>query len=453
MTVAEVSRYLQTSLDSLVQRVTTTAGLASSVQEAIINDCRNISQEYNQKQRVLQRQFDQLSSDKNELTIQLQKAHRKIKELDSQLNSANIDRDRALGERSSFQAHVAELERQGQQHEKQLASMDLEKQNMMNEHQNLVVQLKRMIASKDEQLSSKRALWLEQNPESSPRRDAMKKLHDPFTSSPSPSSHTGNTTAIGRGYTGSSQENKQFHITPHVAIPTGPSNRGGANSFRRGALPLPTTRPHRAPHVPGLPGNFLSSKISPTERGSQPQNQAGKLFPENNHSLVVPFPAYSVGNTSTYNPRSQHITPTVEPSTSGGTHSSGAVVLHSANEDGSEEWAASFGTLYSLIEGWTRSHANQPNLANDQNIANKNQELWGFMMNCTYPGRAQDAHSHVMLLLNDYNTRRWFVMRMCVSYCVQEILDYSAFGGYKDSTDRKLSEIREGLQVRGNIAG
>jgi hypothetical protein len=443
MTVADISRYLQTSLDSLVQRVRTTAGLASNVQEAIINECRNISQEYNQKQRVLQRQFDQLNSEKNELGVQLQKAHRRIKELDSQLNSANIDRDRALRERSSIQAHVAELEKQGQRHEKQLASMGLEKQTMMNEHQNLVAQLKRKIASQDEQLSSKRALWLEQNPESSPRRDAMKKLHDPFTSSSSPSSH---------GYTGSSQENKNSHVTPHVAIPTGPSNRGGTSSLRRGALPLPTARPQHAAQVPVVPGSYLSSKISPTERGSQPQNPAGKLFPESNHSLVAPFPAYSVGNTSTYNPRSQHITPTVEPSTSGGTHSSGALVLHPGNEDGSGEWAASFSFLYSLIEGWTRSYAHQPNLVNDQNIANKNQALWGFMMNCTYPGRAQDSHSHVMLLLNDFNTRRWFVMRMCVSYCVQEILDYSAFRGYKDITDRKLSEIREGLQIRGNIA-
>jgi hypothetical protein len=450
-TVADVSRYLQESLDSLVQRVRTTAGLASNVQDAIIDDCRSISQEYNQKQRLLQRQFDLLNNDKNELTVQLERAHRKIRELEAQLNTVNIDHTKALRERSSFQARVAELEKKAEQQEKQWASIDLKRQNMMNEQQNLVAQLQRKMASQDEQLSSKRALWLDQNPESSPRRDGMQKLQDPFASSPTPSSHAGYTSASARSHTEFSQGSKQPHITSHVGVPTGPSNRAGSNLVRRGALPLPTTRPQQAPQVPVLPGGFLSSKISPTERGAQPRHPAESFFPAGNRPLAPPFPAHSVGKTATYNPRSQQITPSVEPSTSGGTGSSTALAMRSANGDGSDEWAAYFGTLYGLIEGWTRSYANQPNLVNDQNIANKNQALWEFMMNCTYPGRAQDSHSHVMLLLNDFNTRRWFVMRMCVTYCVQEILDYSAYRGYSNSTDRKLKEIKEGLQARGDI--
>jgi hypothetical protein len=432
MTVADLSHHLQTSLNQLQQKIRQTPGLAANVQNLLITECRNISQEYNEKQRALQRQFDTLTYEKNELTSQLEQAHGKIKDIDAQLSNAHADRNRTLQQRDSLRTRVEELMKQKQQQEKQWALADLERQTMINDQQTLIVQLKRKLADQDEQLNSKRALWLTQNPDPSPRRDAMKQLQDPFTSSPSTSSH-----AVPVGNIDHTESQAKKHISDtssHIAIPTGPSNRSGPNPVRRGALPIPAARPQQAPQVPMLQNNFLSTRVSPSNRGNQP--------------LARPIPASSFGNAPNSAP--QYVATSALPSGSATSQPSMALVLHSP-DDLSDEYRGDFNTIYGLVEGWTKSYANKPNLVNDQNISQKNNVLWEYMMNCTYPGRAQDSHSHVMLLLNDHNTRHWFVMRMCVTYCVQEIFEFEAFHGYCESTDRQLAEVKKGEKVRGRI--
>jgi hypothetical protein len=438
--VADLSRHLQTSLDAFQHKIRTTPGLAASVQDVLIAECRNISQEFNQKQRAVQRQFDAITNEKHEVSSQLEQAYRQLNSKSSQLNNVNTDLNRAKQERDSLRDRVAELLKREEQQQKQWAALDLERKTMINEQQTLIAQLQQKVNFQAEQLGGRRGVWMDQHPESSPRRDAIIRLQDPFSSSPVSSQHIKHA-SMGHSDNGeSSRPSNFFDIGSNKMIPTGPANLGGSKFSRRGAMPLPSARPQQAPQVPMLQNSFLSTRVSPSERGSgsRPPSATGNKFSAGSQAITMPFQALSFGNA----PNSYSAT---------GNQSSSAMVLRS-NSDFNQEYADQFSTIYALTEGWTKSYASQPNLVNDQNISQKNNVLWEFMMNCTYPGRAQDSHSHVMLLLNDFNTRRWFVMRMCVTYCVQEILDVDAFKGYSKQTDQTLLEIKEAEKTRGRCS-
>ncbi|EPE27166.1 hypothetical protein GLAREA_03080 [Glarea lozoyensis ATCC 20868] len=437
--VADLSRHLQASLDAFQHKIRTTPGLAASVQDVLIAECRKISQEFNQKQRAVQRQFDAITNEKHELSSQLEQAYRQLNSKSSQLNNANTELNRAKQERDSLKERVAELLRREEQQQKQWAALDLERKTMISEQQSLIAQLQQKVSFQAEQLGGRRGVWMDQHPESSPRRDAIMRLQDPFNSSPVSSQNTKHA-PIGHADNGeSSRPNNFSDMGSNKMVPTGPANMGSSKFSRRGALPLPSARPQQAPQVPMLQNNFLSTRVSPSERGSgsRPPSATGNKFSAGSQAVTMPFQTLSFGHA----PNSSYSAVRNQPSS--------ALVLRSSNSDFNQEYADQFSTIYALTEGWTKSYANQPNLVNDQNISQKNNVLWEFMMNCTYPGRAQDSHSHVMLLLNDYNTRRWFVMRMCVTYCVQEILDVEAFGGYSKQTDQTLSEIKEAEKTRG----
>lgn len=94
--------------------------------------------------------------------------------------------------------------------------------------------------------------------------------------------------------------------------------------------------------------------------------------------------------------------------------------LDGLNDDEiSSLFKAEFSKFFSLAEGWVRIYCSEPNMANDQKIARSNQSLWAFMMNCTYPGNEQAAHSHVVTLIKDRNSRYWFCMRMVSDFLSQ----------------------------------
>ena len=218
-----------------------------------------------------------------------------------------------------------------------------------------------------------------------------------------------------------------------MTAPTGPSHRSGMNNIRRGALPLPTTRPQQAAPVPMPHNNFPSTRVSPSDRGTQ---------------NLTAFASLSFSNAPKNDLRSG--SSSVFPNGTVSSQMSTSLVPSNAGDDfNHQDYADQFSTIYGLIEGWAKTYANQPNLGNDQKISRENNVLWEFMMNCTYPGRAQDAHSHVMLLLNEDETRRWFVMRMCVAYIVNEILDIEAFKGYSKDTDKALLSIQQAEKTRG----
>ncbi|KAI9646904.1 hypothetical protein NHQ30_004904 [Ciborinia camelliae] len=112
--------------------------------------------------------------------------------------------------------------------------------------------------------------------------------------------------------------------------------------------------------------------------------------------------------------------------------------------DQSIEFTNEFAKLFGSMEGWCREYACTPNLSADRTIASTNQNLWTYMMSLTYKD-PQSAHSHVMALLGNENTRYWFVMRMALEYCFNQIMSINAFQRYNHSVHDHLASIKERL--------
>ncbi|EMR85332.1 hypothetical protein ACHAPC_009508 [Botrytis cinerea] len=110
-------------------------------------------------------------------------------------------------------------------------------------------------------------------------------------------------------------------------------------------------------------------------------------------------------------------------------------------------FAKDFSDIFALAEGWARSYCCIPNIQEDRAIASSNQALWNYMTKLTY-NDPQSAHSHVMALLSSENTRFWFVMRMAMSYCFDNIMTLKTFEQYNDTVAAHLAKISQQLTAR-----
>jgi hypothetical protein len=260
----------------------------------------------------------------------------------------------------------------------------------------------------EEQLKGKRALWLEANPTSSARRDAMTAIRDPFNS-PS-ASHTPGFATSSMGSMGSLQS------------PAQPSFGSFLNKSQSTLAP------------PKM--NFPTGQLGKGVRRRPAMNlPIGRAAPSNE-----PYTVQDIANSSrTYNTEPADDTPSM------------ALVLHSREEQLAIEYKLSFHKLYAMIETWVRKYTHRPHPENDRLIGASNQVLWDYMMNCTYPGHRQDSHNHVIALLNDARCRFWFVMRMISTYCTKDITTPDAFVGFDGEVDRVLDEVKKAMQERGKI--
>jgi hypothetical protein len=116
-----------------------------------------------------------------------------------------------------------------------------------------------------------------------------------------------------------------------------------------------------------------------------------------------------------------------------------------------EEFREAISKIYGLIESWVKSHTNLPHEETDKDIASSNEVLWDYMMNCTFPGRRQEAHNRVISLLRNPKTRFWFVMRMVVTYCVKDMMSVEAFKAFGPSVTETIEDVKKKLEERGNI--
>jgi hypothetical protein len=58
-----------------------------------------------------------------------------------------------------------------------------------------------------------------------------------------------------------------------------------------------------------------------------------------------------------------------------------------------------------------------------------------------------------MTLLNDPNTRCWFVMRMAITYLTKDIMTLGVFDKFNPATDAEFDEVKKKLQeLRGKQA-
>jgi hypothetical protein len=111
------------------------------------------------------------------------------------------------------------------------------------------------------------------------------------------------------------------------------------------------------------------------------------------------------------------------------------------------DYTADFTRIFTIIEGWCREYAHMVNPAQDRAIASGNQGLWTYMMRLTYPD-PQSAHSHVMALLSNEQTRFWFVMRMAMTYCFDDIMHPKTFQQFNVAVSSKLKSIKDRLDAK-----
>jgi len=360
--------------------------IPKDAQETIKLEIRKIAQEFNETQRNLKEDIDKTVRQCDQLQSQLDEANRR-------LNSVIQDRSRISEERDGLLLQISTLSLAKKKSEEVISASE---QKWIDENKVLM----RKLQIQEEQLKGKRALWLEANPTSSARRDAMNAIRDPFNSP---------TAAYTPGFPSGSMSSM---MSPSLNSPSQSSfDQGSYNSPPK--MQFPSQQQHKGPR---RRGNLPTGKAQPAQ--------------ELRNSMDI------VNSSRTFH---------TEP----GDSQSMALILHTKDEDLSPQYKAAIGKVYGLIENWSRKYSNQPHQDNDRAIASSNQTLWDYMMNCTYPGHRQDSHSHVTVLLNDPNTRFWFIMRMAVQYCVKEIMSIDNFYGFSAEVDRLLDDVKKGLQERG----
>jgi len=373
---------------AIIAKIESCNGISSNIQKHLVNETRRLTQEFTDAQRLLQFEFDKAVNDRNALYKQLDHAH-------LQLQAANTDRDRYCIQRDQIQRSVDELRIKEKQNSEKLEKAE---QKWKEERDDLVKQ----IAAQEEQLKGKRALWLDSHPGSSARRDAMNKaIRDPFNS-PSASQVTGDDSGYIRG-----------------SAFTSPSIQSPPKTLFGSAGPPTSMAPIGAPR-------------GPRRRGHLPTGPASK-------AMVLPGNSWGYGSTiKVFN--TEPASPPIQ---------SMALVPFANEEDPASRYQAEFSKIFALVEGWVKTYSNIPNLANDQKIARSNDVLWAYMMNCTYPGHRQDSHTHVMTLLNDGNSRYWFIMRMAITYLIKDVMSIDAFYKFSPPTDAQFDEVKKKLQERG----
>ena len=395
MSVSQLSSQFQGKLLEIQQKIKQGNGIPSLVQDYFINELRKISQEFNDAQRSLQHEFDRLRNERNSLFNEADEASQ-------QFNLAIANRDQAHIERDALQATILELRAKARK-----------SSDKLNQAEKVWAQkcedLERQLSFKEEQLKGKRALWMESNLASGARREAMETIRDPFIS-PVISQTSG------------FEKPKPVSVGDMGKMVSPPLKSTKAGSLNASTSFAPTTQMGPAPS--GAPRGPRRRPNLPTGRAKPP--------------LVIPT-YLGLGTAKIYNTEAGDPPPSM------------AMVLHKDDDDPAPEYQEKFGMIYALIEGWVKMYACIPHPGNDQAIARSNDVLWAFMLNCTYPGQRQDAHTHVMTLLSDVRSRYWFVMRIATTYCSRDIMTINTFYGFSKEIDAELLDVKKKLQERGML--
>jgi len=414
LSLDQLSGQFRNKVAETLQILDQARGIPTSTRDQIRAHIEQINNDFIQMERNAQGEHRRHSQENAYLEQQLRDAQRQIKEVVyDRLNIANEKADLANEISKLTLKYKTSLER--------LREVE-ERYKQSNED------LLRQVQVQGEQLSGRRALWLEANPGSSARRTAMESIQrDPFHSplANHSSSFTNAMSAMG----------SLSLRTP----PTRPSpNTGRSGVFgpppQMGNAPSSSSRGRRIPSTL-KPALKPALKLLPAGNADPRTDIVAAIQQLQRSQPTRPFMSGGGYTPSEYGGDDQ------APSTS--------LVLHSQNEREVADFKAGFKHLYAKVETWVTQFTSQPHSTNDHAIAASNQILWQYMMNCTYPGNRQDAHNHVVALLNNPNSRPWFVMRMTTAYLVKDVMTVDAFLGFNSDVDRIIKEVEEELKQRG----
>jgi hypothetical protein len=306
-------------------------------------------------------------------------------------------------------------------------------------------ELLKQIEFQKEQLDGKRALWMDANPGSSARRDAMKSvLRDPFHSPTA--AQANNSQASGLG----SMTSPSFVNANVGSFANQPGGQLGPPQFKRlesaaydmnyqNSLAIRASTERNFGGKPKAP--------RPTQTGTPPSL-----------GNIMHLPP-GVGSSSGYAPpyASNHQShPGISAGPPNNQYSTSTAIVRRDPEDERRErlaveYKVAIQDIYDLIQAWVRRYANIPNPENDRKTASSNDMLWDYMMNCAYPGNRQDSHSHIVALLSDRATKHWFIMRLAAQYCVKDIMGIEAFKPYSKQVAMVIDEMLEKLKTKGEF--
>lgn len=268
--------------------------------------------------------------------------------------------------------------------------------------------LQKQNSVQQEQLKGKRALWMSQNPQSGPRRDAMAALtNDPFTTSPA----LGGAPSFPNGQGSSTFQDDSTFLKSINALSFGGSETPTHGSTRRRGL-LPSGK------APTRGGHELSYDQILSSLASLPHNtEPGSPEPLPHHMVV------------------HQQVPTAP---------SGQSKFELASR-----YEQDFKEIFTMAEKWCMAYASIPNLENERKIQSSMSVLWDFMMNCTYPNSRPDSNVHVSTLLQDSKARFSFCERMMITYFTTAILVLEEFEAFSPDTAATLRACKEALNERG----
>ncbi|KAL2075704.1 hypothetical protein VTL71DRAFT_647 [Oculimacula yallundae] len=382
--------------------------LERETSQGYLNNCAvNLRQAYVDRDK-LGAERDAAREATEKLEAKNAELRKRLKDLENQWDRLNQEMNQKLAEKD------AEIERNGAQLERQRAQLEKNKSDLTYSQER---DARFVDAARTKYLGENAAIVIPS------RRNTQSFGQDPFSSPSVASSSTfpvsgkggpGSSTSgnriglIGRGF---GQSSAFGHVQPNSGPPNAtaeeifPDLRIQTQTLSRRKPTMPTARPTRGrAEFPGSPWDTESSRVYNTEPGDTPV----------------------------------------------ATSQSTALVLSSVgSDDPSQFYQEEFAGLYQLIEGWAMAYCTTPKISNDQSIARTNQVLWAFMMRCTYPGKRQDAHTHLTTLLNNAYTRPWFVVRMAVEYIVVEMLSVNSYKKFSPQVGVELSAVETKLKERG----
>jgi hypothetical protein len=392
-------------LNSLIQIIQQTR-LPTQAQKELIAEVTSIGTDFRDHQRRLAQEVERLNRERDHFKDRLV-------ETAKHLQATTSDRDHLRNELTSLRRSMETLK---QEYDQKQVDMITAAHDFKEEIECLTQKLN----AQGEQLKGKRALWLEQNPGSSARRLAMNNVYDPFNSPSAPASASFSP-GLGSG-------NKSQMQTPSIVSPS----LSGSN------FPSSSSSPHNT--------TFDSSGRAPPPKMLMPSIPELRHVPRRRAGLPHLKPKPAADHNSGYFPSPTSRGFTTEPGDTPLNPNYGAMVLFNKDPDydPSPEFTDDFTKIFVAVEGWVKDLANVGNPANDDKLV-QNQVLWDYMMNCTYPGQRQDAHSHALTLIKDRGCRYWFVMRMLTTYIFNDILSITAWRGFSDEVDQEIKEVADTL--------
>lgn len=376
------------------------------MENRLVADIRSIGGAYSNHQKQLEGEFTRILTEKDKFQSRLINAARSIQQINE--------------ERDENHAQVVELQKSYDNLREQFAKKGTELEELRRTSKAQADAFKKRLKTQAEQLKGKRALWLEQNPDSSARRSAMTAIRNPFESPLATTSGSG-------------------------AFPSSFGSRGQMQS--------PTAMSPFHSFDSGNMGNFPSPSISSPYESFESSSSWGpppKMnFPST--SLVhLPRRIPGVPDLKALPSTDQMLGPMPSPGIFGIAPQHNPMAFYSQDDDKvPEEFKHDFTMIFIMIEGWVKNYASNLNPDGDRQIMNEKQEVWHAMMNCTYPGNRHDAQSHTLALISDRGCRYWFIMRLITDYAFLKMMPIEAWYGFSVESDAALAEITEMLKERG----